>query len=74
MEMQNGTLMPDKRISLSHDAPYCKRGKCSMKELSERKGGVEWCDREAVRGSVWARFHHWCLKRKAIVFFQYVVP
>jgi hypothetical protein len=51
-----------------------KPGNCSMKDISEGKSGVEWCDREAVRGSVWARFHHWCLKRKVMVFFQYVVP
>jgi hypothetical protein len=42
-----------------------------MKELTVESSGAIG---KPVRGSVWARFHHWCLKRKVIVFFQYVVP
>ena len=28
-----------------HDGPQARH--CSMKELTEGKGGVEWCDQEA---------------------------
>jgi hypothetical protein len=37
-----------------------------MKELSEEKGGVEWCDREARSRQ--------CIGHSITVFFQYVVP
>ena len=62
--------MPARTREFNLIALYCSEI-CSMKELA---GGVEWCDQKAHSRQLhsmgqWARFHHWCLKRKVRVFF-----